>query len=154
MAELIVVLVILAIAAALVVPYASGGSSQAVSAARVIASDLQYAQSTAVTTQQPVTVKFTPWENTYTYTLKDSNSLPLIHPITTKSYTVNFRSMRGFENVTIVSAVFGSGELVTFDATGAPDPAGSVTVKAGAFQYRLNVAAATGNVTVTRLGGT
>ena len=151
MAELVVVLVILAIAAALVVPYASGGSSQAVSAARVIASDLQYAQSTAVTTQQPVTVAFTPSAKTYNLT---NQSGYLIHPITAKSYIVNFGSMRGFENVSIVSAAFGSGQSVTFDATGAPRNAGSVTVRAGAFQYRLDVAAATGNVTVTRLGGT
>ena len=57
--EIMVVLVILAVAAAIVAPHvASTSDLEAVSAARMVACDLQYAQDTAITTQVPVTVTF------------------------------------------------------------------------------------------------
>jgi Tfp pilus assembly protein FimT len=145
-----VVLLVVAITAALVVPYAASGDSQVVSAARLAAADLQYAQSLAITTQIPVTVTFSAAQRKYTVS---NTSGTLNHPMTGKPYVVDYPGTRGYEGVSIVSAVFGAGAAVTFDATGAPDNAGSVTLRVGASAYRLDVAAATGNVTVTRAGG-
>jgi Tfp pilus assembly protein FimT len=149
LAELIVVLVVVALVAAMVVPYATTGDSQAVSSARMAASDLQYAQSLAVTSQLPVTVTYNAAGRSYTLS---NQSGTLNHPMTGKPYVVSYGATRGYESVSIVSAAFGAGSTVTFDSTGAPDNAGSVTLRAGASAYRLDVAAATGNVTVTRLG--
>ena len=73
--------------------------------------------------------------------------------MTGKPYVVYFGTTRGFEEVSVVSPQFGANKSVTFDSTGAPDNAGSVTIRAGANVYTLSVAAATGNVTVTRVGG-
>ena len=152
LAELIVVLVIVAIAAAMVVPYAFGTSSQAVSAARMIASDLQYAQNTAITDQQSVSVYFDAQGRNYS--LRYNESTYLKHPITREDYIVDFDTLEGFESMTIVSVDFGGDSTVTFDVLGAPEPAGggTITVRAGHHVYRLEVSAATGNVTVTETG--
>jgi type II secretion system protein H len=148
--ELMVVLIILAIAAAIVVPYAGSSSSQAVSAAQTAAADLQYAQSLSITTQVPTTVTYD--ANACRYTLSNQSGT-LINPMTQQSYVVNFTAASGFGNVRMSSPVFGSNRSVTFDSTGAPDNAGSVTLQAGGNVYTVSVAAATGNVTVARVGG-
>jgi prepilin-type N-terminal cleavage/methylation domain-containing protein len=148
--ELIVVLAVVAITAAMAVPYAASGDSAVVSATRLAASDLQYAQSVAVTTQAPVTVTYSTADRAYTLS---NASGTLNHPMTGKPYVVNYPATRGYESVSILSAGFGGAASVTFDATGAPDNAGAVQLRAGAHVYRLNVAAATGNVTVARVGG-
>jgi prepilin-type N-terminal cleavage/methylation domain-containing protein len=147
--EVLVVVVLAAIAAALIVPYASTSDTQAVSAARIVVSDLQYAQSQAITTQLTTTVSFD--TNTRTYTLSNQSGT-LNNPMTGKPYVVSFSAARGFEDVSSLSATFGAGHSVAFDSTGAPTPAGSVTVQAGRSKFRLDVADATGNVTVTRVG--
>jgi prepilin-type N-terminal cleavage/methylation domain-containing protein len=147
--EIMVALVIIAIAAALVVPYASTKSSEAVSAAQTAAADIQYAQSMAITTQQPTTVTFA---TNGQYTLSNASGT-LKQPMTGKAYVVYFGTTRGFEEVSVVSPSFGGTRSVTFDSTGAPDNAGSVTIQAGPHVYTLSVAAATGNVSVTRVGG-
>ena len=143
--EILVVLVILAIAVAIVVPAFSSSGLQAVSAARMIAADLQYAQNVAITTQGPVTVTFDPADNSYSLS---NASGALIHPMNKGAYSIDFGSQSGFEQVGIVSANFGGTSAVTFDEMGAPDSAGSVTVQAGANVYVINVAGITGRVTV------
>ena len=148
--EIIVVVLILALAAGLAIPYAVGASSfQAVSGARIVASDLQYAQNTAITDQSSVTVTFQLSQETYTLS---NASGPLIHPITKDAYTVNFGSTEGLSELDIVSASFAGNPSVTFDEMGAPDNPGSVTLQAGSHAYRVDVAAATGRVAVTALG--
>jgi len=145
--ELIVVLVILAIASLMVIPgVASLGDVSATSAARLLAGDLQYAQNAAITYQQPVTVAFNTATESYGLT---NASGPLIHPMTKADYTVDLPSQRGFEGANVVSASFGGSPAVTFDELGAPDSAGSVTLQVGPHVYRVDVAAATGKVTVS-----
>jgi len=148
--ELILVLAILAIMAALVIPLSVGTSDfQAVSAARMIAADLEYAQNTAITSQTPVTVTFD--SSGESYSLSNESGL-LIHPISKSAYTISFLSREGFEKLDVVSSDFGGGSSVTFDELGAPDNAGVVVLQAGAHTYRVEVAAATGRVTVTSDG--
>lgn len=150
MIEILVVVLILAIAAGIVIPNVINTADlQAISAARMIASDLQYAQNTAITSQSSVKVVFDTSGNFYKLTKNDSQSTPLKHPINKTDYIVNFANQAGFNQLTIVSAVFGSGQTVKFDPIGAPDNPGVVTVKAGSETYRISVAAATGLVTVT-----
>ena len=145
--ELLVVMLILAIVAAIVVPSVGNTSDmRATAATRLIAADLQYAQNMAVTHQEPVGVEFFP-DGEY-YQLSNTSG-PLIHPMTKTAYTVNFASQDEFGKLDIVSADFDGGSKVTFDELGAPDNSGSVTVKSGVSTYRIDVAAATGKVTVT-----
>ena len=148
--ELLVALVILAIIAAMVVPYAAGTSSmQVMAAARRIAVDLEYAQNAAITTQTPITVTFVPASETYR--LSNASGV-LIHPIDKEDHVVDFGSEDGFDRVSIVSASFNGTEAVTFDSVGTPDNSGAVTLKAGLPTYRIEVSPATGKVTVTATG--
>ena len=148
--ELMVVLVLLSIAAAVIVPQAVQSSDlEAVSAARVLAADLNYAQDLAITSQAPVTVTFNAVENSYTLSNESST---LIHPISKEAYQTVFSAADGFGHVEVVSATFGSGSSVTFDELGAPDSPGTVILQAGQHTFHVSVASATGRVTVARIG--
>ena len=148
--ELMVVVMILAIVAAVAVPMAVGtGDMQVISAARMMSADLQYAQNTAITTQRPITVAFD--TSAESYSLSNASGA-LIHPITKEAFTVNFMSREGFNALDVVSADFGENLSVTFDELGAPDSAGTVILRAGPHVYQVSVATATGKVTVTSTG--
>jgi Tfp pilus assembly protein FimT len=147
---MMMVLIIIGIVAAVVIPNAISTSSfQATSAARMIATDLQYAQDTAITSQTPITVTFNVGNESYRLS---NASGTLIHPITKSVYVTDFGGLDGFSEVDIVSADFNGAAAVTFDELGAPDRAGTVVMRAGDHAYRLDVAPATGKVTVTRSG--
>lgn len=147
--EVIVVVVLLSIAAAVVVPQALDTSDlQAMSAARMIASDLEYARDLAITSTDRVTVTFAPSTETYQLT---NTSGAIVHPITkAASYAVDFRTTKGFERVDLVSANFDGAVSVVFDETGAPTSInqGIVTVQAGSVSYQIRVDAGTGRVSV------
>jgi hypothetical protein len=137
----------MAITAAVVIPNAIGTSDfQAVAAARMVATDLQYAQDTAITTQTPITVTFEPTLERYRLS---NASGTLIHPITRQAYVVSFPSLRGFGEVDVVSVSFNGATWVTFDEMGTPGAGGTVVLRAGPHVYTLTVAAVTGMVTVT-----
>ena len=148
--EILVVIVVVAIAAAIIVPNAINTQDfQVVSAARMITADLQYAQSEAITSQAPITVAFYPGNESYGLS---NASGALIHPMTKSAYLIDFRFERGFDDVDIVSVSFGENQSVAFDELGAPDNAGTITLQAGPHLYRIDVAAATGKVTVVNVG--
>jgi Tfp pilus assembly protein FimT len=147
--ELLVVITILVILGGIVVPYAVGGNdSEASSAARLVASDLQYAQSEAIATQMPVKVAFSTSSGSYTLS---NTSGALVHPIKKSAYTTRFASETGLEDVRLLSVAFASGtSCVTFDAMGAPTSPGTIKVQAGgSLKYVVEVAAVTGKVTVS-----
>ena len=145
--EIIVVVVILGVIAAMVIPsLIDTGDMQVISAARTVASDLQYAQNEAITSQAPVTISFR--ATSESYDLSNASGY-LNHPMTRDEYVRDFAQTNGFERLDIVSASFGGSDTVTFDALGAPDNAGRVTLQAGRYVYQVAVAAATGKVSVT-----
>ncbi|HAU37243.1 MAG TPA: hypothetical protein DCX07_05950 [Phycisphaerales bacterium] len=153
LAELLVLLLVLAITAVVVIPAAIDTTdSQAVSAARLLASDLQYAQNVAITTQRPVYVTFNVGAEQYQLStpseLNPNERVVLNHPITKAPYVIDFSTQRGFGRTNVVSASFGGLAEVGFDELGAPSSAGTVTLQAGSRVYRISVTAATGKVTV------
>lgn len=144
--EVLVVVVIMAIAGALVVPMMTGtGEMEALSAARTIATDIQYAQSVAITLQSPVTVHFYP--DTDRYTLSNASGL-LKHPMTNKDFLVDFRARDDFDQLDLASASFDGVTSVVFDELGSPSAGGSVTVLGGSQTYRIDVTSVTGTVNV------
>lgn len=148
--EIMIVVLITAILAAIVVPMAVSASSvQAVAAGRMIASDLQYAQNEAITGQTPVTVTFDPGRESYQLA---NASGDLVHPITNNSYIVDFSADSRFGELDIVSASFGGVPSVSFDEMGAPSSAGSIVLQAGPHALRVDVSSATGTVTVVDTG--
>lgn len=149
--EVIVVVVILAIACLAIVPLVGDTSDfQALSAARMMTGDLEYARDTAITGGSAITVTFDVDGDQYTVS---NASGTLIHPMTKSDYVVDFGSQDGFGQLDIVSASFGGQASVTFDVTGAPTQEGTVTVQAGSHQYQVRVYGATGRVKATRIGG-
>jgi general secretion pathway protein H len=154
--EMIVVVVILAIAAAVIVPsFAGANSMKAVSGARMIANDLEYAQNYAIATGSPVTVTFKDWNdaNANSYVLSNTSGV-LSHPITKTDYRIVFSSSAGLNGLQIRSASFDGDPDVTFDALGAPDNTedGTVRVRFSDQQYTVTVGPVTGRVTVTTTG--
>ena len=144
--ELMVVIIILAIVAAVTVPGLSSGKDfQALSAARMLMADLQYAQDLAVTQQGDVTVTFD--ADADSYTLSNASG-PLVHPMTKADYTVAFGAMHGFQSVRLAAVFGGTDSQVTFDVTGSPDQGGTITLLAGSHQYTLTVEEGTGLVNV------
>jgi prepilin-type N-terminal cleavage/methylation domain-containing protein len=142
--EVIVVVLILAIAGAVVIPMVGDTEKfQSLAAARMVVSDLQYARDTAITTQQDVTVAFDP--DTESYTVSNASG-PLIHPMTKEAYTVDFRSSDGFGSLNVIAASFNGSESVTFDVTGAASSDGTVEIMAGRHTYHVKVYRSTGRV--------
>jgi len=149
MVEMMVVIIILAIAAVMVLPYAIGTSSlKAQSAARMAMADLEWAQNQAIVLQSEVTVTFSVPGNSYTIA-KQSQTLK--HPITHNDFVVDFDTRQDLHGVSIVSAAFGGTPQVTFKALGEPESAGSVVLAAGAHTYQVTVTPVTGRITVTAI---
>ncbi len=143
--ELIVVIIILGILALMVIPNMSNSDSlKARAAARMVMADLEYAQSQAIVSQQQTTITFNVPADSYTVS---NASGPLIHPITKNTYAISLNQGSGMNNVTIASAGFGAGSAVTFDALGAPDNSGTISIVAGATTYYVAVAPVTGRIT-------
>jgi len=146
--ELVVMIIVLAIAAAMILPQVTGMSEVAAqSAARRAVADLEYAQNHAVVSQASVSVTFNTAANSYRVHLSNESD-PLIHPITKKAYEVDLDTEIGCEGVSLASVNFAGGSVVTFNALGAPDNAGTLDLTAGAQTYRVSVAAVTGRVSV------
>lgn len=143
--ELLIVVLILSISAAVVIPYATGmNESAALAASRMVAADLQYAQESAIATGQEVTVLFDLEDKSYTLS---SQSGTLIHPITKKAYEIHLASQQGMSSMRIVSA-FGAARSIRFDPTGMPSEGGQVVVQSAGRQYAVSVDASSAIVTV------
>ncbi len=140
----------MAIVGAMVVPMVFGlGGVSAMSAARILATDVEYAQNVAITTQQSVTVTFA--TGTDTYTLSNASGA-LKHPMTNADYVVDLRSQEQMDDVDILTADFDGAATVTFDELGSPDNGGTVTLQGGPDVYQVQVTPVTGTVTVTLAG--
>jgi len=157
--ELIVVMVIIAIAAVLAVPMISSAADvQVRSAANMIAADLEYAKSMAISRQQNHSVVFDTANESYE--VRDASGTVISHPVKGgSSFIVNLQSDSRLSRVDIASAVFNpdSQTTVTFDYLGSPysgtDTAnplnsGQISLQAGSFTMTVNVEPMTGYVTV------
>lgn len=145
--EILVVLVILAIAAAIVVPRVSGmGDLQVASAARMALANMQYAQNEAIVSQRAVTVAFDLAGNAYE--LRYTDGTLLTHPVDKDDFRVQFASTTGVEKVSILAASFGGQAKVTFDSLGSPSSNGEVTFIADGHRQRITVSPVTGHMSV------
>ena len=155
--ELIVVMVIIAIAAVLAVPMISSAADvQVRSAANMIAADLEYAKSMAISRQQNHSVVFDTANESYE--VRDASETVISHPVKAGSdFVVDLQSDSRLSRVDIVSADFDSQTTVTFDYLGSPysgtttaNPlnSGQISLQAGSFTMTVNVEPMTGYVTV------
>ncbi len=157
--ELIVVMVILAIAAMLAVPMISSAADvQVRSAANMIAADLDYAKSMAISRQQYYSVVFDSANESYE--VHNSGGTVIDHPIKAGSnFKVDLRSDSRLSRVDIFNADFDpeSQPAVSFDYLGSPysgtgtaNPlnSGQITLQAGSFSMTVTVEPMTGYVTI------
>jgi prepilin-type N-terminal cleavage/methylation domain-containing protein len=118
--EVIMVVIIVGIIAAIAVPmYSSAASVQLSSAATMIASDLEYAKSMAISTGKTYQVVFdTAAEG---YSIKNAAGTVISNPVHIGvNYTVNFASDSRLSKVNIVSTTFGAAGTIKFDYLGTP----------------------------------
>ena len=120
--EVIIVVVIISIAAMIAVPmFSSAGSMQIGSAANIIAADLEYAKSMAITRGQYYSVIFNAANESYSIVDEDNNVIS--HPVKTGfNYVVDFKNDSRLNRVNIASVQFdpGASNTITFDYFGSP----------------------------------
>lgn len=156
LAELIVVIVILAITAMLAIPVlGTAADMQVRSAADKIAADLDYAKGLAVTRQKTYTVVFSPSQEKYQ--VQDSEGTPLTHPLRNGLFIEDFTKDRRMKKVDVVSTSL-SGDAVTFDYLGTPyagtdtssplNEAGQITLQADSFTLVVQIEPVTGYVSI------
>ena len=155
--EMILVVVILAIAAMVAVPFAtSGATMQLKSAANIIASDLEFAKSMAISRGRIYSVVFN--DAGESYQIEDVNGV-IMHPVNVGStYVVNFANDSRLDQVDITSANFDATPTVMFDYLGSPYNAGGlgsplnsgvVSLSAGGSTLNVNVEPVTGYISIS-----
>lgn len=167
--ELMVVLVLMGIAAALVVPNVRGSESIRIqTAVRAIASDIMYAQSDALAYQARRAVVFDPASNTYWIAEVSGDELDFD---TQAMYKIDGPEQRFLVDIDqtsggvaqLISADFDGEAVLVFDELGgpvagidsdAPSAGGAIIIGSDdGTAYQLNVEPYTGRVTVERFGG-
>jgi len=151
--EIVIVVVILAIASALMIPMlSSAGSMQLGSAANIIAADLEYAKSMAITKGQNFTVDFD--EANESYRIKDQSGGVIKHPVKKGfDYIVSFRDDSRLSRVDIVDVDFDSQSKVTFNYLGSPvnDNGGFIRLGADGVGMKVNVEPVTGFISIEEI---
>jgi prepilin-type N-terminal cleavage/methylation domain-containing protein len=150
--EVLVVVAIIGIAAAVVVPQMiRPGTLNAQAGARMIIADLLYAQNDAIAKQQVRRVVFDPTNNRYWLEDQGGSIISVNWKKNSGSgnYVVDFASDKRFAGVTISTASFGSGSEIEYDLLGGPSVGGTIDLVAtGGPTYRITIAPLTGRVTV------
>jgi prepilin-type N-terminal cleavage/methylation domain-containing protein len=167
--EVLIVVVIIGIAAAIIVPQISHRDDlKAAAAARVVVGDLLYAQNLAITRQEAHYLVFNVSNQTYQLVKASAMTAPLTHPVTRQPYVEKFGAVggtAGLRTATLLSATFaGSGSPTTtvgFDELGTPvvpgsggDEAlstGAIQLQSGSFKLQVTLEPYTGQVKVTAL---
>jgi prepilin-type N-terminal cleavage/methylation domain-containing protein len=159
LAEMILVVVILSIAALMALPFAvSGSSMQLRSAANVIAADLEYAKSMAISRGTMYSIVFDPANESYE--IRDTNNAVIGHPVKRGDYIINFTNDSRLQRVNITSVDFDDTDTVRFDYLGSPcngngtdNPlldGGTITLNAGGSTMVINIEPVTGYITITQ----
>ena len=149
--EILMVVIILAIAAALAIPMlTSADSMQIGSAANMIAADMEYAKSMAITKGQKFSVVFNKTDDSYS--IKDQNGSVIRHPVKKGfNYVVSFRTDSRLSKVNIVDVDFDSADKVTFDYLGSPVNGGFIRLGVDQMDVKVNVEPVTGYISIEEL---
>ena len=142
--ELLIVVVILAIAALTAIPMMSSASSMQIrSAVNLIMADLEYAKSMAITRGQNYFVVFD--ASTDSYQIEDQNNNVILHPVKKGfNYVMSFPNDSRLNRVNVTSVDFNSTQRVQFDCLGSPDNGGTVSLQAGNTTATITVEPVTG----------
>jgi prepilin-type N-terminal cleavage/methylation domain-containing protein len=146
--ELLIVVVIIAIAAMLAVPMiTSAAGIQVRSAANMVAADLEYAKSIAISRGQDFSVVFDKVNESYS--IEDQGGGVIPHPVKKGfDYLIDFRRDSRLDKVDIADVDFNSTSRVTFDCLGSPDSGGIITLQAGGTVMTVSVEPVTGFILI------
>lgn len=165
--ELLIVVVIMGIAAAIVVPALGGADPIRVqTSVRAIASDIMFAQSDAVAYQERRAVVFDLEDNSYSVVRVTGNT---IDPVADALFRVGADSQRYIvelddlsdDGAAIMEVDFDGTAVLIFDELGGPvltttsdEPSngGFIDVGSADAAFRITVAPYTGRITVARIG--
>jgi len=159
--ELLIVMVILGIAAAVAVPMMSSAASMQIRAAgNMVAADLEYAKSMAISRGQQYgyAVVFTPASESYE--IHDPNGNVIGHPIKKGfDYAVDFANDGRLDRVDIISADFDGATTISFDYLGSPYSgagatrtglnSGTIQLQAGGVAKTITIEPVTGFISVS-----
>ena len=152
--ELLIVIVLVAIAAALAVPLlADTEATRLRAAARLLVADLAFAQIESIThADDPCVVIFDSVSHAYSIAKASDPATPMTEPVTNQPYTVQFGTGRAAEStgVTIQSYSLDGDDRVTFGLYGELDqttPA-TITLQAGALTMTVQIDPASGEATL------
>lgn len=168
--EILVVVVIIGIAAAVIVPQISSRDDlKASAAARVIMSDLIYAQNRAITYQATHYVQFDVGNGRYTL-LAAPGLTVLTHPVNKIDFVMQFGGTgpNGIPEATLQSAAFTGASateqtVLAFDELGTPMAysiasgtseaitSGSIVVRSGSYRLKISVEPYTGQISVAQV---
>lgn len=153
--ELMVVVSIVAIVAALAVPRLGANDETRVrAAARLLVADLEYAQIESIThSGAPRVVVFDTSTSTYRIATAATPATPITNPVSKQPYTVTFGTgaTTSFAGVTIQSISLGGGTQIAFGPYGQTTQSAStstITLAGGARRITISVDAGTGEVSV------
>jgi prepilin-type N-terminal cleavage/methylation domain-containing protein len=153
--ELLIVIAIISIAALTAIPMMSSAASvQIRSAANMLAADLEYAKSMAISRAQNFSMVFD--ASMDTYRIEDQNGNVLPHPVKKGfNYIIDFQSDGRLKKVDIVSVDFDTTSEVKFDYLGSPyngnnNPLnnGVISLQAGGTTTTIMVEPVTGYISI------
>ena len=158
--EVLIVVTIMGLAAAIIVPNMMQGGTLGVQAgARMIIADMLFAQNEAMAQQSSRRIVFDTDNNSYRVEKYDSGASAWVLEFNPskgvgnnqQNYEVDFEEDGRFKGIEIVSAEFNSTSTIEFDDTGNPSSGGTVTLRFEDHVFEIKVAPFTGRVTVQRV---
>ena len=158
--EVLVTVTIMGLAAAIIVPNMLQAGTLGVQAgARIIISDLLFAQNEAMAQQSTRRIVFDPDNNSYRVEKYDSASTAWVLEFNPskgagnnqQNYEVDFEKDSRFKGIQIVSAEFNGDSTIEFDDLGNPSSGGTIELRFDEHRYEIKVAPFTGRVTVERI---
>lgn len=149
--ELLIVIAIITIAALTAIPMMSSAASMQIrSAANMIAADLEYAKSMAISRAQYFSVVFD--KNTESYWIEDQDGIVIPHPVKKGfDYVIDFQNDGRLNKVDIVDADFDATSEVKFDYLGSPYNGNNTPLNSGVIS--LQAGGTTTTVTVEPVTG-
>ena len=158
--EVLITVTIMGMAAAIIVPNMLRAGTLGVQAgARMIISDLLFAQNEAMAQQSTRRIVFDTDENSYRVEKYDSGASAWVLEFNPskgvgnnqQNYEVSFDDDSRFKGIEIVSASFNGSSTVEFDDLGNPSAGGTVRLQFEDHIFEIKVAPFTGRVTVERV---
>ncbi len=154
LAEVLVTVSIMGIAAAMIVPQMlKTGTLQIQAAGRMVIADILYAQNDAIALGTNRNVVFNQAGNSYMIADCNGNPLPATWRMGAGSqdngnYSINFSTDPKFSGCQLGAVSFAGSNTLSFDNLGTPSSGGTVNITMANTTYRVSVAPFTGRVTI------